>query len=72
MCECQGNPLARVNLALGLPYLLVNRALQGTEERRSLLGYELSYFALDMIARQFNDTIMLAIKNYVVGKDVRN
>ena len=27
MCECQGNPLARVTLALGLPYLLVNRAL---------------------------------------------
>ena len=27
MCECQGNPLARVILALGLPYLLVNRAL---------------------------------------------
>ena len=30
MCECQGNPLARVTLALGLPYLLVNRALGGT------------------------------------------
>ena len=30
MCECQGNPLARVDitLALGLPYLLVNRALE--------------------------------------------
>ena len=27
MCECQGNPLTRVTLALGLPYLLVNRAL---------------------------------------------
>ena len=27
MCECQGNPLARVTLALGLPYLLVERAL---------------------------------------------
>ena len=27
MCKCQGNPLARVTLALGLPYLLVNRAL---------------------------------------------
>ena len=27
MCECQGNPLARVTLELGLPYLLVNRAL---------------------------------------------
>ena len=27
MCECQGNPRARVTLALGLPYLLVNRAL---------------------------------------------
>ena len=27
MCECQSNPLARVTLALGLPYLLVNRAL---------------------------------------------
>ena len=27
MCECQGNPLARVTLALGLPYLLVNGAL---------------------------------------------
>ena len=27
MCECQGNPLARVALALGLPFLLVNRAL---------------------------------------------
>ena len=27
MCECQGNPLARVTLALGLPYLLANRAL---------------------------------------------
>ena len=26
MCECQGNPLARVILTLGLPYLLVNRA----------------------------------------------
>ena len=26
MCECQGNPLARVTLAQGLPYLLVNRA----------------------------------------------
>ena len=32
MCECQGNPLARVTLPLGLPYLLVNRALKsGTE-----------------------------------------
>ena len=28
MWECQGNPLARVTLALGLPYLLVNRALK--------------------------------------------
>ena len=29
MCECQGNPLARVTLVvLGLPYLLVNRALR--------------------------------------------
>ena len=28
MCECQGDPLARVTLALGLPYLLVNRALE--------------------------------------------
>ena len=28
MCKCQGNPLARVTLALGSPYLLVNRALQ--------------------------------------------
>ena len=27
MCECQGNPLARVTLVLGLPNLLVNRAL---------------------------------------------
>lgn len=27
MCECQGNHLARVTLALGLPHLLVNRAL---------------------------------------------
>ena len=27
MCECQGNPFARVTLALGLPCLLVNRAL---------------------------------------------
>ena len=23
MCECQGNPLARITLALGLPYLLI-------------------------------------------------
>ena len=30
MCECQGKPLARVTLALGLPYLLVNRALQSS------------------------------------------
>ena len=28
MCECQGNPLNRVTIALGLPYLLVNRALE--------------------------------------------
>ena len=27
MCECQGNPLARVTLGPELPYLLVNRAL---------------------------------------------
>ena len=27
MCKCQGNPFARVTLALWLPYLLVNRAL---------------------------------------------
>lgn len=27
MCECQGNPFACVTLALGLPYLLVNRTL---------------------------------------------
>ena len=27
MCEYQGSPLARVTLGLGLPYLLVNRAL---------------------------------------------
>ena len=26
MCKCQGNPLARVTLALVLPYLLVSRA----------------------------------------------
>ena len=26
MCQCQCNPLARVTVALGLPYLLVNRA----------------------------------------------
>ena len=32
MCECQGNPLARVTLALGLPYLLVNRALAGSPQ----------------------------------------
>ena len=31
MCECQGNPLARVTLALGLPYLLVNRSLERGE-----------------------------------------
>ena len=33
MCECQGNPLARVTLALGLPYLLVNRALKEDDEQ---------------------------------------
>ena len=30
MCECQGNLLARVTLALGLPYLLVNRVMDKT------------------------------------------
>ena len=35
MCECQGNPLARVTLALGLPYLLVNRALVYTTQVNS-------------------------------------
>ena len=34
MCECQGNPLARVTLALGLPYLLVNRALENVADSK--------------------------------------
>ena len=34
MCECQGNPLARVTLALGLPYLLVNRAIVTASEQK--------------------------------------
>ena len=38
MCECQGNPLARVNLALGLPCLLANRAL----DRKYLVRLEYS------------------------------
>ena len=30
---CEGNPLARVTLALGLPYLLVNRAFVTASEK---------------------------------------
>ena len=33
MCEYQGNPLARVTLVLGLPYLLVNRALEADSKK---------------------------------------
>ena len=35
MCECQGNPLARVTLALGLPYVLVNMAFSQCEYNNS-------------------------------------
>ena len=51
MCECQGNPLARVTLALGLPYLLVNRDLSpvltgltgSTSREESILRKTVSY-----------------------------
>ena len=52
MCECQGNPLDGVTLALhvGLPYLLVNRALLAYITKQKLY-YLLNAGGLDFDGR---------------------
>ena len=44
MCECQGNPLSRVTLALMLPYLLVNKAVENFRANvlNSYIEFEIS------------------------------
>ena len=50
MCECQGNPLARVTLALGLPYLLVNRPLAWSQLFSLFMGYDALYTTKNILA----------------------
>ena len=63
MCECQGNPLARVTLALGLPYLLVNRALKVTIQiRKSMSKGENSELKVDFESENFKFKLTIKYK----------
>ena len=67
MCDCQGNPLARVTLALGLPYLLVNRALITTAQHpdsilTQFVWYEFPLFVEVISLNLFSYTVPLKSK----------
>ena len=63
MCECQGNPLARVTLALGLPYLkilLVNPLISFNPLAMITLAVRLPYLLVNRALVFFSSSSKLS------------